>query len=146
MRCLLITLLVSGLIPAVHAGESDAARLLALEQQWLHAIQIRDTAFLNRLLADDFTDISLHGEIRHKHDVMNSPVAPASSTQQLSDMNVRSYGDVAVVTGLNTVTDKHAGWRVQTRFTDVFVERGGHWQAVSAQETLLPQATPVNGN
>lgn len=139
-------ILICAPVGSAMARESDTTVLKDLEQRWLHAIETRDTAFLDQLLADDFTDVSIHGELRTKRDVMTSPVSPASATQQLSDINVRSYGDVAVVTGLNTVADKRAGWSVQIRFTDVFVEHGGHWRAVSAQESLLPRAPAVNGN
>ena len=123
--------------PVTYADNSDAATLMHLERQWLRAIQIRDTVFLDKLLAEDFVDISTHGEIRHKADVLRGRVGPVSTTQSLSDMQVREYGTSAVVTGLNIVSDKSGDWTVHVRFTDVFVNRDGKWRAVSAEETLV---------
>ena len=53
-------------------------------------------------------------------------------------MNVRVYGDAAVVTGLEmlqgTAKDYAAGPR---RFTDLWVKRNGRWQQLGGQSTLV---------
>jgi hypothetical protein len=50
-------------------------------------------------------------------------------------MDVRVFGDTAVVTGTVVETDKnvthHYAW------TDVFVRRGGKWLAVASQTALV---------
>lgn len=58
-------------------------------------------------------------------------------------MKVRLYGDVAVVTGRNTIK---ATWEdIQRdisgpyRFTDVFVKRGGHWQCIASQASRVKE-------
>lgn len=142
---ILITLLATG-ISTVRAAVPARAALIALEYRWLQAIETRDRVFLNSLLADNFTDVSVHGEIRNKQQVLNAPAAPAGAHQHLSDIKVRRYGTAAVVTGLNSITGPHAAWHVQVRFTDVFVKYRNRWQAVSAQETQVSKPSPINRN
>ena len=61
------------------------------------------------------------------------------STYKLEEINVRIYGDVAVVTGRNSATGKvlDRPAKAQTRFTDVFIKRDGRWQCVHSQTTPI---------
>ncbi len=106
-----------------------------MEHRWIHAIATGDKAALAKILAPDFVDVSWRGEIRNRADALARPAAPASSSQQLKDLDVRVYGDTAFVNGLNLVAIKNRRWKI--RFTDVFTRQGGAWRAVSAQETLV---------
>jgi hypothetical protein len=55
-----------------------------------------------------------------------------------SEQTVDFAGDVAVVHGLNTLTE--SGKRLaRERYTDVYVKRDGTWMALSAQETAIAQ-------
>jgi ketosteroid isomerase-like protein len=111
------------------------ARLRAVEHEWITAAVHRDRATLDRLLADNFIDISYRGQRRTKADVLDAQAAPPGSRQTLSDLQVRVYGETGIVTGVNTVSiGKQAPVRI--RFTDVFVRAGNGWRAVSAQETI----------
>jgi hypothetical protein len=57
-----------------------------------------------------------------------------------SDQLVDFFIDTAVVRGINTITD--AGKVVtRERYTDVFVNNGGTWLAVSAQESPIKSTT-----
>lgn len=129
-------------VPAVAAAteataqtRADRAAVAQVEQDWLAALRDDDRAALGRILADDFTDITVHGEVRHKAAAVAHRTAPGTD-QRVHDLQVRVYGDTAVATGTNTVHSRAQGWSVDVAFTDVFVRRHGHWQAVSAQETL----------
>jgi ketosteroid isomerase-like protein len=117
------------------AGHSAVAQIEQVERDWLAALRNDDRAALGRILADDFTDISVHGEVRHKAEAVAHRVAP-DTVQHVHDLQVRVYADTAVATGINTVHSRAQGWSVDVAFTDVFVHRHGRWQAVSAQETL----------
>lgn len=136
---LLLCAAAAGPAAAAHAG-GDAASLIAVEHQWVHAVAEHDRAALARLLDENFTDISWRGTIRTRADLLNAANAPATETQTLSDMKTQVYGDVGLVRGLNVVTAKNHAWRVRLRFTDVFVRKGGGWRAVAAQETLVAPA------
>ena len=57
-----------------------------------------------------------------------------------TDMQVRVYGNTAVVTGGLTESGTRNGtaYTDTYRWTDVFVKRGGHWQAVVSQWAKVP--------
>lgn len=93
-------------------------------------------AFLDKLLADDFLDVSWKDQIRTKADLLKDN-ATVSASQRLSELRVRVFGNTAVVTGLNTVTGPRHSYVAHLRFSDVFVRRANAWHAVSAQETLI---------
>lgn len=60
---------------------------------------------------------------------------------KFSDMKVHVYGDVAVVTGQNTIKgtweDIPRNISGPYRFTDVFVKRAGRWQCVASQSSRI---------
>lgn len=121
---------------AMPASMPPDSFFVALEHQWLHALQQNDTVFLNRLLAGDFMDITHRGTVRSKKDQLQSRSYPGGMTQQLDSLRVRQYKSAVLVTGINRIHIKQVSQPVIIRFTDVFVKRNGRWQAVSAQETL----------
>jgi ketosteroid isomerase-like protein len=133
---------IAALAPGAVRADSaaDRARIVALEHHWLDAIGSHDQRALEAILADGFIDINPSGRVRSRDEAIAHASAPAHTTQAITQLNVRVYGDTAVATGINTVHSRTQGWTVEIAFTDVFV-RGTHgWQAVSAQETLRKPA------
>ena len=61
------------------------------------------------------------------------------TSYKLDDLQVRVYGDVAIVTGRNATTGTLFGKAasMKSRFTDVFVKRGGRWQCVANHTTAI---------
>lgn len=139
MRTALLSLaLIASLVPNLPAAGApgDAKQLLDLEQRWLAAGEQRDIPALKEILADDFVDVSYQGKLRSKADHLAATLAPSKSRQTLEELKVRLYGDTGIVNGLDHVVTADGSATYEIRFTDVFVKRGGRWQAVSAQETL----------
>lgn len=118
----------------------DSKELLSLEQRWLNAGIQRDIPALKEILADDFVDVTYNGGLRDKEDHLKSSLAPSKTHQALEELKVRFYGDTGIVTGVDHGTAADGSTAYKIRFTDVFVKRAGHWQAVSAQET--PEQNP----
>ena len=115
----------------------DKADFTALEAQWLHAVAAHDVAALSRIFAPEFVDTAWNGRLRTRADLLARMKASGPKTEQrLSDIEVRRFGNVVVVTGQNNVTGMGLH-EIALRFTDIFVWRGGRWQAVSAQETPI---------
>jgi ketosteroid isomerase-like protein len=57
---------------------------------------------------------------------------------EVDEIAVRWFGDAAVVTGrTKVVTGGATPGQVSLRFTDVFIRKGGRWQAVASQATRL---------
>src|SRR5262245_39233500 len=126
--------------PVPNAGTEQIIK--KLEQEWVEAYTKRDVAFLERILADDYTFITPGGTILDKKrqiDDLKSGAAP--SVFHFSELKVRVYGDAAVVTGKSTVKGKLRDQDItgEYRFTRVFVNRGPHWQCVAAQATRIVQ-------
>lgn len=119
--------------------------LIQMEHDWSEADLHKDAAALTRILADDWIGIDFEGTVLNKEQALSGIVSDLSGSLDstvLRDMKVRVYGNTAVVTGTDTETgDYHGndrGGRYQ--WTDVFVRRGGRWQAVSSQSTKLTAA------
>jgi ketosteroid isomerase-like protein len=62
-------------------------------------------------------------------------------SMQIDDINVRSFGYWAIVTGRTQASGEYQGNAVEVilRFTDVFAHRDGNWQVVASQATLVSQ-------
>jgi hypothetical protein len=113
---------------------SDQKVVEILEKQWLAAEH--DRTALDTILAQDFTHPVPAGVFLTKSQHIDWAVAhpgPQDRRRQFDQLQVRVYGSAAVVTGMVISTDQR-GHEDKTVFTDVFVKRGGRWQAVNAQE------------
>ena len=133
-------ILAAALAPSSGAGAGDdRAALARLEDRWVDALERRDVAAVGTILAEDFVDTTYRGERRSRGEALAALTSPSrvETTQRLSELDVRIYGNVGVVSGINTVTARGGAFTVRVRFTDVFVRRRGVWKAVSAQETLV---------
>jgi ketosteroid isomerase-like protein len=115
--------------------------LMKVENDWSEAVLKRDTATLQRLYADEYLFTDPEGVTWNKSQDIASITSGAYklASYKLEDMKAHVYGDVAVVTGRNTMKGTFQGKDMsgQYRFTDVFVKRGGRWQCVATQSTLV---------
>jgi len=62
-------------------------------------------------------------------------------SRELSDLDVRMYGNTAVVTGQvnQKSTNDGADTSGQNRFTSVYVKQNGRWISVANQATAIPK-------
>ena len=136
MRALILTgLIVLCSISAI-AQDSDSAlkgQLETLHAKWFKAFDGGDGATMDHMETPNLTLVMPDGEIWPK-------TKPRAGTQQksdrpvtrtLSDVSVRRFGDVAILTG--TVTSKYSDKREQSATTVVFVQSAGNWKIASAQ-------------
>jgi uncharacterized protein (TIGR02246 family) len=96
-----------------------------------------------RILADDFTFTTPFGEVMTKEQRL-AEIKPGGiqfDSYTADDVNVRVYGDTAVVTNKASVTGKRGDQDLsgQYRVTSVFVKKGGNWQLVAAQSTRITE-------
>ena len=139
MMRMLAALSIAALACGAHAAQpndSDQAQIISLEHRWLSAIRSGDRQALDGILADGFTDIDTNGRTRDRAEAIAHASAPPDTTQKITQLQVRVFGDTAIANGINTVHSQSRGWTVGVAFTDVFVRGHGAWRAVSAQETL----------
>lgn len=139
---------VSAAQAPVIASSADTARITAdktavaqLEQRWLTDIAHGESRDLATILADDYQDIDWQGHTRSKTELLAGLHTPPTSTQHVTHLSIRVWGEAAVATGVNQVHSTSQGWTVEVPFTDVFARIDGHWRAVSSQETLRKPVT-----
>jgi hypothetical protein len=123
------------------AQNTVAEELVQIESDWCRADIEADTAFFRRVLADEYTGVGSRGGKDTKYSYIASlPGSLGSLTAcKDDDLQVRVYGDVAVVTGVATVSGVRGGIAYANRrvlFTNVYVRRDGRWQSVASQGTL----------
>lgn len=137
---------------AAFGTSSDEQMILDLERQVSAASAGNDIPALDKLVADDYIGIEAIGNTETKaqwFDGIRSKALIAMS-EVPSQLKVRLYGDVAVVTGHLSIRDIRNGkpGHHEVMFTDIWVKRGGRWQYIQYQGTMLPQqeaaAAPEN--
>jgi len=112
--------------------------IIALENRRVEAMTKGDANALDEILADDLIYTHSTARIDTKASFIEAITSGRSNYRSVErkDVNVRQFGDSAVVTG-------HAKFHVgdnkfEARFIDVYAKRNGSWQMVAWQSTKLP--------
>ncbi len=121
----------------------DTIRLQEIQQELAAGWIARDRATIEQLIAPDRKVTHVAGQRLTRSDVfrdMFETNANRIESMTVGEVDVRVFGDTAVVTGRTRACGSQSGVRydVTLRFTDVFVRRQGDWQAVASHATLLP--------
>jgi ketosteroid isomerase-like protein len=125
------------------APKPSEQELIALENDWSQAAVKRDGTALQRFYADEYIFTDENGVVSNKtKEILNLTNGIFRLTSyKFEDVKVRVYGDVAVVTGQNTIKgiweDVKRDISGPYRFTDVFVRRNGRWQCVASQSSAV---------
>jgi hypothetical protein len=101
----------------------------------------KDRATMERLMAKDYSYTHSNGTVNDKSaDIKETMSDDIKWTDTKSDdLKVRTYGNVAVVTGQVTLTGSAKNYVPgPRRFTEIWVKRDGRWQNVGGQTTLVP--------
>jgi ketosteroid isomerase-like protein len=102
-----------------------------------------DSAWFERMFADDYLmvlpDSSTLTKARAVAELRSREITWKSATGE--DMQVRVYGDTAVVTGrfLGKGVYKGKPLNEHQRFTSVWAKRDGRWQAIAEHATDMPK-------
>jgi len=136
-------ILMSALLSCTNASPSSDQELIKLEDDWAQAMVKRDAARLSQFYGDDYVFTDADGVVSTKakelEEITSGPYHETS--YKFDDLQVRLFGDVAVVTGRNTIQgsweDTQQSMSGPYRFTDVFVKRDGRWQCVASQASRV---------
>jgi ketosteroid isomerase-like protein len=136
---------LGSLAPLRAQGPTPSARsesVRAAEMARRDALLASDTVALSKLVAGEFIEISRLGTIRSRADNMREVASGDLKllTIKYDSLDVRVYGDVALLTGIADNTGMYRGtvpFSGKIRYTRVFVWRDGRWQAVSMQQTPM---------
>ncbi|MBA2733442.1 MAG: nuclear transport factor 2 family protein [Acidobacteria bacterium] len=113
------------------------SQLTAVEHEWNDANIKGNRATVRRIVADEFRGVGANGSVENKEQMLaNLEPNPDIVSLKLSDLKISLAGNTAVLTGLNTAKGRN-GQTITFRFTDTFLWRDGHWQAISSQATQV---------
>ncbi len=159
-RCLLSGLLLftcslRGQPPSNPA--SPEREILKLEADWYRAFLQSDSGTMNRIeapeirvitpdtTAEQFVSPHPPRDFSRRSDAERAQMA--AMQRRLDDTKIRFFGDIAILTGIQTRTMKAEGGVERTHktfLTSVWVKRNNSWQIVNFQSTLVPEASSRN--
>ena len=112
-----------------------------LEQDRNEALVHGDAAALDRLNSADYTVVNEWGHVLTKAQILDGFKSGAIKfeSREQSDLNIRVYGNTAVVIGrvVEKGTQNGKSMSPQVRFSRVYVKEKGKWVAVSTQNTPI---------
>jgi ketosteroid isomerase-like protein len=120
------------------------AEVLIAERAWLEAHLRLDLLTLERLMADEFTQVAANGVLLGKSDALAS-LASGERKWDLAESDeyrVQIYGSAALVYGRWRAKGVNSGHHFDyaARYVAVWIRRDDRWQLVS------DQSTPISGS
>lgn len=147
MPLLAITLVTFVVAPCARAKDNSAieAKLKQMEDVWGKAILDKDSAAVEKMVANDFAGFSSKGDKRSKaalvEEIKNSTDTLSSSTND--DMEVHIYAPkVATVCGTSSEKGKDKdGKEFSHRYAwvDTWMERNGKWECIAEAVMQFPE-------
>jgi len=144
----IILAILASIQVAVAQGASATSRDAAVVKQIEHLEEARnqailksDAASIEKMTSDDYTFITLKGELRTKAEIVKgfSSGSFKYESRTISDLKVRVYGDTAVVTGRSIQKGVENGkdYSGDYWFTRVYVKQNNAWITVALQTTMI---------
>jgi len=114
-------------------------QILKMEKDRAAAVVRADVAAVDAETADDYSLINANGQFSGKADTMSAIKSGniKLTSNELSDLKVRLYGNTAIVTGRSDAKGSMGGREIKgpIMFTRVYVKKNGRWQSVAFQQT-----------
>ncbi len=128
----------------VRADEAaDKAELVRVENATVAALVAHDAKALTTLLAADWRIVTADASVMTREALLKDLDAGTLKFEsyKISDLDVRLFGDAAVVIGHGDSKMEWKGESIAGReiFTDVFIRRDGKWLCVSSHSCDLPE-------
>jgi len=129
----------AALPPAALAAPADD--LLRLDASWNTLRLQGDAAGLAPLLADDWMLTHSDGKVQYKRDYLEQLATRNRTNTAITneDVQVRRYGDAAVVTGVSVQSGIGDGkpFTGKFRFTRMWVQRDGKWVMTASHSSRV---------
>ena len=120
--------------------KSDADTVRALEMKWTESYKQRNIEILSSLLADEFVITVEDGSVYSKAGYISHTADSGTKVQiaEMSDLKVRTHGNVAIVTGAYHEKGESNGkpYDYHDRLTDCWVKTGGKWQVMASHYSV----------
>jgi ketosteroid isomerase-like protein len=112
------------------------AAILKLEMTLVDLLQKGDFDTYSGYLTDDYIRVSASGEVFNKEQVLQAFRASGmKSMMKPHDMDVRVYGNTAILNGVLDMEMKDGSSKTSSYITKVFVRKDGQWYLASMQGT-----------
>ncbi len=133
---------------AGHPMVGDFLTAWNMQMDGVQAFQRRDAKWFEEHMADNYMDIGPSGEVMNKSQWLAALRDNKARYDdiQVSDMNIRTEGDTAVITGIYSIkgqTPDNRPLNQKMRFTRTMVKKDGQWQAIAAQVSMIPTQVAV---
>ena len=126
---------------SAHAQGAVEEQIKKMERDRAAAVVKADVATLEGLTADDFILINANGQLSDKATTMKNIKTGVIkiTSNEVSDLKVRVYGDTAVVIGKSSAKGTIGGRELKgpVMFTRVYVKKNGKWLSVAFQQTPI---------
>ena len=146
MKRFLVLAVMLALSPVMSAQSGKAEQqVLQAEKDRFAAMVKGDRSALEKLLADDLTYTHSTALLETKEQFIKSVTSGnidyVSIVPSEADWKVRINGNTAVVNGVAAVNvvDTGKDRKIRIRFTTVQANRGGAWQLLAWQSTVMPE-------
>ena len=131
-------LVLACLLSSVPVLASDADAVRTVLKAWLDALARNDVTAVERIIADDYViTAGAEGKVMDKKEDLE-PLHSGKvkfESAEATDVNLRVFGNTAVVTGIGVFKVTGVPTPFRERFTDVYVKRKGRWQPVASHTT-----------
>ncbi|HEX4970023.1 MAG TPA: DUF4440 domain-containing protein [Steroidobacteraceae bacterium] len=126
--------------------EQAREQIREIEHSWAQVAVSGNPAVVEQIFSDDFLGVSPDGARYTKQAFIDDTKAhPLGFTaNDLNDIDVRFFGNVAIAQGDETFTTK-AGDKGRFVWTDVLVRHNEKWQIVAAQDAIAPAEGTATG-
>jgi ketosteroid isomerase-like protein len=127
-------------ICAQQAQDSDArSKIIALENVWNQAVEIKDLKALDSILDDAFVYVESDGRVLTKTEVLADVKASQGLQPTSESMVVHLHGDTAIVTGiyLTRIAEHGKHFVRRERFVDSWRQTRGVWLSIASLTTPI---------
>jgi ketosteroid isomerase-like protein len=126
--------------PKTATVQSDSELIQQIEDDWLKGENTTDMAVLERVLADDYVNLTPRGLGPGKAEIISHLQPRAGQTPPYSldvkDMHIYVLGDTGVAAYVKTYTAKEGGNVVREDATHIFVKDHGTWRLRISRASL----------
>jgi ketosteroid isomerase-like protein len=126
-------------VPPQSTTRDPVEEISALERAFSEAIFRGDVSAFDNMTSDDYTVISDSGDLLTKQETLEWLARRKAEYRYLQkdDLQIRVYGDAAVVIGRSVQARLEHGkdYNGAYRFTEVYIRQKGRWLAVALQVT-----------
>jgi len=126
---------------ALPALADDLADLRRLDHELVVATYTKDAAWFTKNMSDDYVLITSTGKAKTRSALISELATPGLEMQpyEPTEVNVRLFGDTAVITGRIVQKYVYKDDRVEAdmRYTDVWVRTAGAWKNVAGHASAV---------